>query len=80
METQEIRGLIESALEGSEATVTGDGRHFEAVVICDAFEGKRTLERHRMVYAALGSRFDDDVVHAMSIKTYTREQWAALRA
>lgn len=80
MEPEEIKMLIETGLEGSRAQVTGDGRHFQAVVICDAFAGKTMLEQHRLVYSVLGDRFDTDALHALSLKTYTPEQWEATRA
>jgi acid stress-induced BolA-like protein IbaG/YrbA len=80
MGTDELKRLIEEGLAGAEARVSGDGRHFDAVVISDAFSGKSMLEQHRMVYAALGDRFDTDSVHALSIKTYTRKDWESLKS
>ena len=67
--------MISAGLETSFLEVTGDGRHFEAVVVSSAFEGKPVLKQHRLVYAALGDRFDTEAVHALSIKTYTPRQW-----
>ena len=78
MTPDEIRALIEAGLECEEVRVSGDGRHFEAVVVSDAFIGKPSLARHRMVYATLGDRFDTEVLHALSVKTYTISQWHAL--
>ena len=78
MSPDEIRALIVSGLTCEEVRVTGDGRHFDALVISDAFGGKPTLARHRMVYATLGDRFDTEVLHALSLKTYTVQQWHAL--
>ena len=78
MSPDEIRALIESGLECEEVRVTGDGRHFEALVVSDAFTAKATLARHRMVYATLGDRFDTEVLHALSVKTYTVQQWREL--
>jgi len=80
MQAEDIRRLIEEGLAEADVRVSGDGRHFDAVVICDAFSGKSMLEQHRMVYAALGDRFDTDAVHALSIKTYTRDEWERLEA
>ncbi len=79
MRTDELKRLIEEGLAGAEVRVSGDGRHFDAVVISDSFSGKSMLEQHRMVYAALGDRFDTDSVHALSIKTYTRKDWESLK-
>ncbi len=75
MQPEELRSLIEEGLSDAEVRVSGDGRHFDAVVISDAFSGKSMIEQHRMVYAALGDRFDTEAVHALSIKTYTRKDW-----
>jgi stress-induced morphogen len=41
------------------------------------FAGKPMIQQHRMVYAALGDSFDTEVVHALALKTYTPEKWAA---
>jgi acid stress-induced BolA-like protein IbaG/YrbA len=78
MHPDEIRALIEQGLPGSQVTVSGDGRHFEAVVVSEAFRGKPSIRQHRMVYGTLGDRFDSDALHALSIKTYTPEQWERL--
>ena len=78
MSPDEIRALIAAGLTCEEVRVTGDGRHFDALVVSDAFTGKPTLARHRMVYATLGDRFDTEVLHALSLKTYTVQQWHAL--
>ena len=78
MSPDEIRALIAAGLTCEEVRVTGDGRHFDALVVSDAFTGKPTLARHRMVYATLGDRFDTEVLHALSLKTYTAQQWHAL--
>jgi acid stress-induced BolA-like protein IbaG/YrbA len=74
----EIEVLIQAGLACDEVRVSGDGRHFDALVVSAAFVGKPTLARHRMVYATLGDRFDTDALHALSLKTYTPDQWREL--
>jgi acid stress-induced BolA-like protein IbaG/YrbA len=76
---EELKKLIETALAVSHVEVSGDGRHFSATVVSKAFAGKNMIAQHRLVYAALGSRFDTDAVHALSLKTYTPDQWQALQ-
>ena len=49
----QIKQAIESHVPESKAEVGGDGRHFEIKVISPVFEGKRTLEKQRIVYSAL---------------------------
>ncbi|MSP24388.1 MAG: BolA/IbaG family iron-sulfur metabolism protein [Myxococcales bacterium] len=62
-----IRAALVLAIEGAEVEVRGDGRHFQLVVISAHFEGKGTLERHRMVLGAIAHlmRGDDAAVHAI---------------
>ena len=73
MENQEVERLIEAGLPGCKATVTGDGRHFEAVVISKEFEGKTPLQRQRMVMQTVRAQIDSDELHALSIRTLTEE-------
>jgi len=55
-------------------SVDGDGHHFEAVVVSNAFVGKSRVQRHQLVYQTLGDRMREEI-HALSIKTYTPEEW-----
>jgi len=70
----QIRQYIADGLECQQVSVTGDGTHFEAFVVSAAFEGKRTLERQRMVYAALGDRMREEI-HALSMQTRTPAEY-----
>lgn len=76
MDPDEVGRLIELGLQGAAAQVTGDGRHFDAVVVCDQFEGKSRIQRHQLVFAAVESYLSDDAIHALSLKTYTPDDWA----
>jgi acid stress-induced BolA-like protein IbaG/YrbA len=70
---EELQRAIAAELDCQWLKVGGDGQHFEAVVVSAAFEGKSRLERHRLVYAALGDRMRQRV-HALSMKTLTPEE------
>jgi acid stress-induced BolA-like protein IbaG/YrbA len=72
----QIRQYIATGLECQHVAVTGDGTHFEALVVSAAFEGKRTLERQRMVYAALGDRMREEI-HALSMQTRTPAEYGS---
>jgi len=74
VETDVVKALIEQGLPGAGVEVTGDGRHFEATVISDQFEGKSLLQRHRMVNATVEKQISSDELHALSIKAYTQQQ------
>jgi len=74
-----LRGYIEAGLACDELDVSGDGHHFEARIVCKAFEGKRLIARHQMVYAVLGDRMRQEI-HALSMKTLTPAEAAENRS
>jgi acid stress-induced BolA-like protein IbaG/YrbA len=74
METERVEALIEAGLPGARVQVTGDGRHFEALVVSEAFEGKSLIQRHRMVLATVNSEIASDELHALSIKAKTPDE------
>ena len=77
MDPREIATLIEQNLAGSKAQVATDGQgHYEATVVCAAFAGKRSLQRHQLVYATLGARVGREI-HALALQTFTPEEWSA---
>lgn len=49
----------------------GGGGHFQVAIVSDAFAGKSTIERHRMVYQALDDLMKVNEIHALSIKAST---------
>ena len=65
---EQIKQAIEKSLRNSTVEVGGDGRHFEIKVVSPEFDGKRTLEKQRMVYAALKHLMDGSnaPVHAIA--------------
>ena len=75
VEPDQIKGWIEGGLPCEHVEVRGDGQHFEAVIVSTAFSGKSRVQQHQLVYAALGSRMRADI-HALSMQTYTPEDWA----
>lgn len=71
-----VKQLIETNLAESKAIIQGDdGRHFTAIVICPAFSNKNRVQKQQMVYSALGNHIADGTIHAISIKTFTPEEW-----
>ena len=77
MTDQELHQIIAAGLSCEHLDVTGDGRHWFAVIVSSEFEGLRPIARHQKVYAALGQRMATDEVHALSMKTWTPGEWAA---
>lgn len=82
MQPADIRTLIEDGLAAggfSNSTVevfSEDNTHYAALIVSEAFAGKRPLARHQIVYQCLGSLMGNEI-HAMSIRAHTPEEWRA---
>lgn len=78
LSAEQLKSYITSNLACEFIEVKGDdGTHFDAVIVSPAFEGKRMVAQHQLVYAALGDRMRAEI-HALGMKTYTPAQWADL--
>jgi acid stress-induced BolA-like protein IbaG/YrbA len=75
MQCETIQALIETGLNGSVVIVDGDGRHFNAIVIYEGFANQSRIQKQQLVYAALGDRIANGTIHAISIKTFTPDEW-----
>jgi acid stress-induced BolA-like protein IbaG/YrbA len=79
MTPDDLHALISAGMACEHLEVSGDGRHWEALIVSAEFEGKRPIQRHQRVYATLGERMRTDEVHALSMKTFTPTEWANAR-
>lgn len=79
-----IRQRLEAALQVESLDIIDDshkhighagaragGGHYRVRIVSPDFEGRRTLQRHRMVYEAMGDAMRNDVIHALSIVALT---------
>ena len=73
IQPEQIKSVIENGLQCHHVEVAGDGHHFEALVVSEAFRGLTRIARHRLVYATLGERMREEI-HALSMKTLTPEE------
>ena len=78
MTAEELQSIIQAGLPCEHIALEGDGRHWFATIVSAEFEGRRPIQRHQRVYATLGAKMHTDEVHALSMKTYTPAEWAAL--
>lgn len=76
METEAISQLIRTGLPNAEVEVTGDGSHFDALVISPVFAGLTPIKRQRQVMDTVREQIASGDLHALSIKTFTPEEWA----
>lgn len=79
MEPTEVEKLIKAGLPDCEVSVKGDGSHFEAVVVGDVFDGLSLVKQQQLVYATVVERINSGELHALSIKTYTPQEWERAR-
>ena len=71
MNSGDIEQLIKEALPDAKVTIrdlAGDGDHYAAEVISEAFRGKTRVQQHQMVYAALKGRMGGEL-HALALQT-----------
>lgn len=66
---QRLDIVDESHQHAGHAGARGGG-HFNVMIVADAFAGQTPLQRHRMIYSALGEELKQ-AIHALSIKAYT---------
>jgi acid stress-induced BolA-like protein IbaG/YrbA len=74
METEAVAQLIRAGLPGAEVEVSGDGSHFDAVVVSDVFEGLSPIKKQRLVMDTVKEQIASGELHALSIKTLTPAQ------
>ncbi len=83
---EEIRARLEKALQPETLQVEDEGHkhvghegakdgrgHFHVLIVSDSFVGKLPLQRHRLVYQAMGELMQSDI-HALAIDAYTPEE------
>ena len=74
--TDSIRQSIAAGLPCDHLEVIGDGQHFQALIVSPDFAGKNRVQRHQLVYRALGDRMREEI-HALSMRTLTPQEWRA---
>jgi stress-induced morphogen len=82
MTPDQLKARIEALGPGTEAEIfdlTGTQDHYQALIVSPAFEGRMMIEQHRLVYQLLQAEIDSGEVHALTLKTYTPDQFKKIR-
>ncbi|MCX7151479.1 MAG: BolA family transcriptional regulator [Proteobacteria bacterium] len=79
VQPDDVKRYIEQGLACEQVEVDGDGQHFQALIVSGAFAGKNRVQRHQLVYAALGERMREEI-HALSMKTLTPAEFEQIDA
>ena len=74
-----VQAYIEAGLSCDLIRIDGDGHHFEATIVSAAFNGLNRIKQHQVVYAVLGERMREEI-HALSMKTYSPDEWKKANA
>ncbi len=77
---EQVEAMIKAGLPDAQVQVqdlTGTRDHYQVVVVSSQFEGKRLIQQHQLVYGALNQAMSSEAIHALTMKTYTPEEWAA---
>lgn len=75
MEPIQIKQLLLSRLPDCDVEVTGDGRHFDILVVGEVFAGLSPVKKQQLVYAALQAEIADGAIHAVNMRTLTPAEW-----
>jgi acid stress-induced BolA-like protein IbaG/YrbA len=79
MTSNDIKQSIIEKLECEFVEILGeDGTHFEGTIVSSLFEGLNRVKQHQLVFNALGDKMKSDI-HALSMKTYTPNEWDQLK-
>ncbi|MCL6436802.1 MAG: BolA family transcriptional regulator [Leptolyngbyaceae cyanobacterium HOT.MB2.61] len=77
---EQVEAMIKAEIPDAQVQVqdlTGGGDHYQVTVISSEFEGKGLVQQHQMVYGAVRQAMSSEAIHALALKTYTPQTWAA---
>jgi len=69
----EIEIIDESARHAGHAGAASGGGHYILHIVSDAFAGKNLIQRHRLVYDAVGDMMHSEI-HALSIQARSPDE------
>ena len=78
MTPDQLKARLETLSPGTVAEVmdlTGTQDHYQAIIVSPAFEGQMMIEQHRAVFKLVQAEVDSGEVHALTLKTFTPEQF-----
>lgn len=77
LDASKIKELLmgEESLSLQEAHISIDGSHFKVTVISEVFSDMNIIQKHQAVYSVLSDYIYNGSIHAVSIKSYTPQEW-----
>ena len=77
MANEEIVAKLQEAFTDAEVDISGDGSHFNVLIISDDFEGLRSVKKQQLVYAVLNDDIASGAMHAVNMSLFTKAEWQA---
>lgn len=75
MTTDDIKALLAAALPEAEILVQGESGKYTVTVVSDRFAGMRPVAKQQLIYAPLNEHIASGAIHAVSMRTFTQEEW-----
>ncbi|GLX84409.1 hypothetical protein tloyanaT_06610 [Thalassotalea loyana] len=75
MDVEQIKAMINDALSLDELHVSFDGSQAKIIAVSDMFEEMSRVKKQQTVFAPLSEAIKDGTIHAVTVKTFTTEQW-----
>ncbi|RKR02520.1 acid stress-induced BolA-like protein IbaG/YrbA [Kushneria sinocarnis] len=78
MQPEQVQQRLNEQLDDCEFHIQGEGCNFQVTAVSERFAELSRVKAQQLIYGALSEEIASGALHAVSIKTYTPEQWAAL--
>ena len=75
MECSEIKNKIQEAMPDATVNVSGDGYHYEVIVVTEVFSGLNRIARQKKIMGLFKQQILDGSLHALSIQAKTPQEW-----
>lgn len=78
MTNEELENLLITTGKVFKVKAKGDGKHYDLLVVSDEFKGMNLLKRQKWVYGFIKDYIADGRLHAVNMKTLTKDEWELL--
>jgi acid stress-induced BolA-like protein IbaG/YrbA len=75
MENEQVEQLLKDQLGLAEVQVKSEGSHYSIIAVDECFDGLSRVKQQQKVMGPLKDLIAKNTIHAVSIKTYTPQQW-----
>jgi acid stress-induced BolA-like protein IbaG/YrbA len=75
MTNEEIATLLKTELTLDDVKVKSEGSHFQIIAVDNRFADMTRVKKQQLIYGPLSEKIADGTMHAITIKTFTTEQW-----